>query len=586
MGFMFLLSLIYVMVSFLLYEKSNSKLRIVTSLIYAISLLFCYNIVMVAIASYFNFGGNLVNYIIFNIVIGSIINLISFKRKKIQKYFFDEKEFYCCFVIILLVFFVGFWKYRGFDDISYETTDPAVHYRYALSFVENLEILDKDNSKDFIYGDFNGVMPAGYVNCGFMMRVMDNVPNYYVFLFFDVICLGISALLFFVTIFNLIKIKNYFYVLVLSIIYFLGFPLNNMVFGFSYLGLGVMIINLLILTIFNIPKYKERIGINLIILFILNFSVFFSYYLFVPCIYLGVGIYYIYLWIKKHIDLKLLLLYGGVTLVIPFLLGLFKFVLAGFMNGGTSVVTAAGIDGYIYNNDSIGYFFIILTIVFMIRFIRNNKSLGKFDYWFGNITLFVLLFYFFRMFNVISTYYFYKLFYLYWFFAIIFIGNLLMKKKYYIYIFLGIIFVAMGIVSFNDSDRTLTKLLVKSNVFCWNINTFRGNRVIFSRKEIELVNESIKYNDICAENKEFIITGHPFKNLWFYDMTGNIPLYGYEYDKAYLLTDYNITFDFWYGIDNYECLIYFYEGDNRDINEENIDILFSNEEGAILKRKR
>ena len=586
MKFIFVLSVVYILFAFLIYNKSNKKLSIVNSFIYSICLLFCYNILMVSVISLFDVGSSLVSYSIFNLVIGSIINFISFKKKKIQKYYFERSEFCCCLIILLLIFLVGFWKYRGFDDISYETTDPAVHYKYALTFEENLEILDKDNSRDFIYGDFGGVMPISYVNCGFMMKVLDGIPSYQVYLWFETICLGLSALLFFVTVYNFIKNRNYFYALVLSIIYFLGFPLDNMVFGFSYLGLGVMIVNLLILTIFNIPKYKERIGINLIILFILSFSVFFSYYLFVPCIYLGLGIYYIYLWNKKEIDLKRLLLYGGVTLVIPFILGMFRFVVPGFMNGGTSVVTAAGIDGYIYNNDSIGYFFIILTIVFMIRFIRNNKSLGKFDYWFGNITLFVLLFYFFRMFNVISTYYFYKLFYLYWFFAIIFIGNLLMKKKYYIYIFLGIIFVAMGIVSFNDSDRTLTKLLVKSNVFCWNINTFRGNRVIFSRKEIELVNESIKYNDICAENKEFIITGHPFKNLWFYDMTGNIPLYGYEYDKAYLLTDYNITFDFWYGIDNYECLIYFYEGDNRDINEENIDILFSNEEGAILKRKR
>lgn len=585
MSFLFVFSVVYILFAFLIYDKNNKKLSIVTSLIYSGGLLFCYNILMVSIVSFFDVGGSLVSYSVFNIVIGSIINLISFKKKKMQKYYFERSEFCCCLIIILLVFLVGFWKYRGFDDISYETTDPAVHYKYALSFEENLEILDKGNSFDFIYGDFSGVMPISYVNCGFMMKVLDKVPSYQVYLLFETVCLGLSSLLFFVTIFNFIKNKNYFYVLILSIMYFLGFPLNNMVFGFSYLGLGVMIINLLILTIFNITEYKEKIGINLIILFILNFSVFFSYYLFVPCIYLGVGIYYIYLWKKKEIDLKRLLLYGGVTLVIPFILGLVKFVLPGFGGDGTSVITAAGIDGYIYSNDSIGYFFIILTIVFMIKIIRNNKKMGKFDYWFGNITLFILLFYFCRMFGIISTYYFYKLFYLYWFFAIIFIGDLFVRRKLCIYVTMVVILIAMGLVSLIP-NKLFTNFLVKSNIFCWNINTFRENRVVFSKKEIELVNESIKYNDICAEDKEFLITGHPFKNLWFYDMTSNIPLYGYEYNKAYLLTDYNITFDFWYGIDGYECLIYFYEGDNRDINNENVDVLFSNEEGAIIKRRR
>ena len=103
---------------------------------------------------------------------------------------------------------------------------------------------------------------------------------------YEGMCLVLYTLLFLATILQFFKNKNYLYLFVITMLYGLGFPLNNLVFGFCYLGLGVMVINLVI---YFFSFYKDNISDNfifkIIILFILSFSIFFSYYLFMPYIY-------------------------------------------------------------------------------------------------------------------------------------------------------------------------------------------------------------------------------------------------------------------------------------------------------------
>lgn len=560
-------------------------MSIVNSIIYTICLLFCYNILIVSVVSIFNLGGNLVSYSLVNYLGGTLLNLVSFKRKKMQKYFFNKKELVGSLVVLLVVLLVSLIRFRGFIVLSYETGDPAVHYKHALLFKDNLEILNENNSEDLIYGDFGGVMPISYVNCGFLMKVMENIATYKVFILFDVFCLIMSSLLFFITVQNILVKGKKFYAVMLTLIYLLGFPLNNMIFGFCYLGLGVMVVNLIFLTVFKIDDYKKDKVIKLILLFMLSFSMFFSYYLFMPFVYLNLGIYYIYLWRKKKMTLKELFGYGIITLLIPFGMGLVKFILPGFMSGGdASVVSAISTDGYIYDNDSAGYFFVIMSVIFLIRSIKKRKELTKFDFWSGSILGYVLLFYVLRMLDLVSSYYFYKLFYLYWFFAIMFIGKLLMTRRYYLYTVFCLILVGISIVCVVP-DSSFARFLVKGNIFCWNVNTFLEEKITFTKNELELIDESIKYGNECVENGVFLISGHRFKNSWYYSMTGNIPLYGYQYDKPSQLGSYNITFNFWEGLDDYKCLIYFYEDEEPGLTSSNLEVLFSNEEGAILKKK-
>lgn len=587
MKIIYLLSVFYLMISFLLYKKANKKLSIVSSVIYTIGVLFCYNTMVVCLYTFLKIKGSLLVLSLFNYGIGSLLNLISLKRKERQQYIFDKKEFMVVICILLIAFLIGFFRFRGFTTISYETGDPAIHYRQALHFKEKLEILGMENSKDIVYVNFYRALPISYVNSGLLLHIFSDMSSYQLFTIYDVLCYGLYAILFFVTIFQILgqKKKYLFYSFILTLLYMLAFPLNNLVFGFCYLGLGIMVVNLLYLTVRQIKDFDKQVLFQLCLLFILTFSVFFSYYLFMPCVYLALGLYYIYLWKKKKLSLKKLLLYGIVTLIIPFLIGFIHFILPDYtvFREGT-IAAAAKSEGYIYSNITPIYLLIMVTGIILYKKALGKGKVSYFQLNLDVITSCIFLFIILYLLKKMELYYLYKLFYLYWFFVIIYLGKSLIKWKKYVYIIFSLILMGMGIVYLFPNSK-MTSFLTSINIYNWNARTFLDDKIIFTEKELEIMDKSIQYQDVCEENNEFLILGNKFKNLWFYSYTGSVPVFGYRYENPNQLYETNIGFKFWTGLKKYDCLVYFYEDNKVDYEKDNFDILYQNEDGAILKKK-
>ena len=86
MSIFYVLSVIYLVVMFLMYRKKTSKLCIISALVYAIALLFCYNTFVVYFLYLIGINGSILIFSIINYFIGSIIGLLILKEKKIQKY--------------------------------------------------------------------------------------------------------------------------------------------------------------------------------------------------------------------------------------------------------------------------------------------------------------------------------------------------------------------------------------------------------------------------------------------------------------------------------------------------------------------
>ena len=216
-----------------------------------------------------------------------------------------------------------------------------------------------------------------YVNGGFLIRILSFIKSYRVFLLHDTISFAITGLIFLSTLFQLFKKRNYFYYACLMFLYSFSFLLNSYIFGFSYLTLGMMVVNLLFLTVLSYEKeWEENVWFKILILFILSFSVFFSYYLFVPCIYLALGIYYIKLYQDKEISFKQMSFYGIFTLILPFFIGFFYFVFPTFFKVTGGVATAVSSDGYIYNNKINKHF--ALTCIFGIFSIKQLQLIAYF----------------------------------------------------------------------------------------------------------------------------------------------------------------------------------------------------------------
>lgn len=592
MTFFYVMSVILIISSFLVFKKTDKKLCLVSMIIYAIGLLFCYNTFIVYLVHLLKIKGSLLLFSLINYGIAGVILLISlFKEKKIQKYYFDKKRMAIIGCLCLLILIVGCCKYRGFNDISFDSVDAAVHFRHAQHFSRNMRFLTDENSQDMIFGSFGRVMPISYINCGLLFKVFEGVESYKIFLYYNVGFFVLIAGIFIITILNLLdnEKKKYGHALMISLIYLLAFPLNNFSMGFCYFSLCIMVLNLLFLTILNFKNdMNKKILFKIMVIFLLTFSVFYGYYLFVPAIYLALGLYYIYLFKKQEINFKELLLYGGITLIIPFVMGCLFFIIPWVSSSGVEgVTTLISLWGHCYDNITPIYLFMFGSVYLIFRN-KVNKINGKDDIYL-KISLYVLsgyiiLFFIYYILAGADEYYLYKLFSGYWLMIIIYFLRDIIKYKKVIYTIFIILCLVNILCYFNNNK--IFNILKKTNIYTWNVFTFTDDRTMFTKDELEVLEESKNYKDECLQNNRFLIIGQRRKNMWFYVLTEMIPIpQSVEGNYTEMYNYYIESFDEWdRKYNSYRCAIYYNESGKKEVDLTKFEVLYENKAGMIIKR--
>ena len=588
MNLLYLLSIMLLIISFLILKKNNKKSNIINSIIYSICYIFPYQTVLVYISGLFNLGGSLLYYSFINILISLLLLIPTINKKKIQKYYFPKKEIFLYLSLILIIFIIVFIRFRGFTILTYMSDDSSIHYRMAMHFKRELSYLTKTNSKDLLSHDFAGSIPASYINGGFFLKIFNINKPYKIFIIYDMLCLILSSILFLSTIIKLYKKdNNYLSLLLISILYSIAFPLNNLLYGFCYLGIGIMIINLIFITIKDIESNLNINKLyNLIILFILNLSLFFSYYLFVPNIYLTIGIYYLILYKDKKISLNTLLKYGIITLIIPFIIGFAHFFLPGIINSKGTPIKAITYYGTIYNNLTPLYLFILFTGY--LGYKLYHKKLNIKDYLSLNIyiiSLYCIIFLILYILKKSELYYFYKLFYLFPLFIVIYLTEKFINKKKIIYIssFIVLLLLLLPLVC---GKSNISNFISKTNIYSYNSNEIFNPNIRFTKKELDIVDNVNKYKKICTLNNEFPIKTEKHKKYWYYSITNTIPIINHNDTGSHQLDAPSIDIYWWKNNINHPCLVYFYEGKNIKYSKDKYKELYKNKSGVILKKKK
>ena len=259
----------------------------------------------------------------------SIILMIKIiKKKEIQKFYIDKTDI--IFIIILFLIIIGI-SYINFGfpfNINYETGDPSVHYLTAVEFAEEEILLPGVKNEDFIYGRLPSRRTVSYVNSGLLMKSLskslDPMVCYNIFVIFGMFTLFLTAMIAYFTLKKFTRKREYnVLAMIISLIFILGYPLNSFLFGFEYLSMGILIICAIIDIIYYINNNNFEKKNLYIVLFLLNFGLFSSYYMFVPFMYPAEWIYFCVINYKQSNKLitKDLLNTLLITLLIPFLLG-------------------------------------------------------------------------------------------------------------------------------------------------------------------------------------------------------------------------------------------------------------------------
>lgn len=596
MSIVYIISTVMLMISTILVKRSDKKQDIIRNIAIMLVLFLCYQTAICYLFTLLHIPITLLSLSLVNIVVSAVFIGKMIHQKQIQPYQFDAKDTIYIVVLIFVVFLLSYFDFGIPLGIKYLSTDSSIHYISAREFYENESLLSEVKNT---YSS-NAMMPGAYSNIGILFKTLapwvGEMNLYQVFIGFDIFTLFLSGMLFFVTIKPYAKNKlTYGLVGVISIIYLLGYPLNNMLFGYFYLGIGVLVINAILAVMQDWKKEELHLWQKGIALFLLCFELFFSYYLFAPPVYAAIFVYYVFYFHKtqgKWIS-KTMLICTLITLVIPTIMGFCYHVLPGMLvEGQLQVSEVIQMEGYIYRNL---YSNVILFLPFVIYYFVREKKL-QFDVIGVVILLIYMCVLYIGIFKLhISTYYFFKTYFALWLLILylFFKGACYLNEhtKYgnvIISVYIGI-YVLLMVVSFFTSDVKITKETLNRNEKITDVMDIYGiNKTVLFRiatdytyEELEILNY-VKENKLPLANNNTLLIANQRQEYWFFA----ILQYRYKENLNYATTTKHI--EKWNN-GTYEYLIYFnrseYYNEYKDrIDFSDSDVIFENESGAIIKK--
>lgn len=442
MGILYILTIIFLGVGFILFKKSSKELNIIKWIcIFTVGIL-AYNITICMLLGILNIKQNIWLLSIINTVIGAILLYKPIKNHEFQKYKCSKIDIFMIIVLLLIcivMFIKDLYIFNG--DVTHVAIDSAIHYRAAEHYSENLRLFIYTEDKTFF--DFNIMQTGAYINDGIFMNVINSftgLDKVYIYQLFDSIVLFLGVFAVYASISDKIKTKRGAVLsLMLLGLYIYGYPYNSWVFGFSYLNVGITIAAL-IPAIVDMFFNEEEINKKLVTIMtvMVGMGIIFSYCLFVPAIFASICVYLFIMELKDKNSKKYLKIFGKNTLIVTGLLLLvtvfgigYLFIPSFIIEGQKNLVSALKDDGGIYMEKyreiAIYAPFALLYVVDFITRLKKN-DINYLDFFSISIVVFFAICYAAHILGMISLYYMAKLYFVLW--IVIFALTIELVNKY------------------------------------------------------------------------------------------------------------------------------------------------------------
>ncbi len=557
MEILYIVTLIVLGISFMLWKKKDEKINFIKWLIIFFGVLFGYNIFLGMLLGLLNITSHIWLLSIINIVVAILIGFKAIKTKDFQKYFvrkIDIVAIVIVFAIFTVMFFKDLYIYKG--DVTHAAVDSAVHYRAAKHYSENLKIFINVEDKTFF--NFNVMQTGAYINDGIFMNIIHGITNLdyaHIYQIFETVVLFLSGLAFYSSFIDKVKTKKGLIgSMVAFSLYIYGYPYNSWFFGFSYFSVGIMFVAMLIPVIESLyDKFDKKVIIPLIVL--LSTGLTFSYCLFVPAIFASICIYCFLKDLANKEEKKIFKFFGKTTIIVTVSLlvvtmaGIgYLFIPTFFIEGQTNLISALKIDGAIYKERYKNFIpYIPFAIMYCFEIIKKikNKELTYMDVFaIVNMGYFAVLNLGLR-YGFVSLYYMYKIYYIIWmviFAVVIDLINKYISQKY-IRIDIVIIFAIFAYFVFKKvSSETIFRtylilFLVLFTVLPELIKEIDFGKIKFIPKKFA---KKIKIKRICISGCAYICLWGIFVAGWVWIKAGHV--IGEE-EKRSLINFVGIYFD-------------------------------------------
>lgn len=370
--------------------------------------------------------------------------------KNIDK--FDKlKYIFAALAIIAVALFCGFKQFGPSFDAAFLTSDPSIHYYNALKILNGTPVSGQYLAASIIGTWFQALAP-----------LVDQVDLFHVYVVSEIVLLALSGLSMLEIISLIAPQLNPIIAGGVSVFYLLGYPLNNMEFGFCYLGIGVTVIISISQLCIRFVEFQTIFNdrFSTICLSVCLFGLITSYSLFVPVVYLSVFIWSARDYYSYSKDWKITLFRELELFSFPVLLGLLLVYQSIFGSAANSptVVSAIATEGYIYRDLYSNFILIGPFSLYGLFVLRKQR------YWAVTLTAALFIVFSMTLFLLgitghVSSYYFYKLHFVIW--ALFYIGlaaaiNDLIKGHLSLVMSWSIIFILLFVICLTGLDSKLT----------------------------------------------------------------------------------------------------------------------------------
>ena len=596
MNIIYILTSLILIISYLLLNKSEKKENLIYSVIISVILFLTYNIFITQLMFFVHLKSTLLNLAIINIAFSAIFISKEIKTKNIQKYYIDKLDIIAVIIILIASISIAIMNYGTNIAIKHAVTDAATHYFASDDFYRYSTLFSRESSDTIKWLNTPYLLTGAYVNTGIFLKLFKGIIDEAFFckldFIFDIFIWVLSGLL----IYTVLSIdhknkKHQILALLLTFFYILAYQLNSLFAGFSYLGMGLDII----IGIIIIMKSEIKINYKISSLFLLNLGIMFSYYYFAPVLFLS-EFWYILVKNKKQsikIFSKKNIFEIIIVLVIPGLIGVIYFIGYPLMqanNKAFDYITAIATDGFIYENLIMNILpYLLLSEVYMIyiSFKKKNIFIDKLLYL---TVVFTLISFMLMKLEVISSYYYYKIYYM--LFLVLIVSSYEILKIFIDKNKIVTIIVSIFLVIY--SFGIFSAMVLDKNYFLFDIYLINGEEIkddyaLIKDKELylfEYYNNNI--NTMQNDDTLFCKTkGNTGRDRWVYSITKN----GNNLTNA-LTNDKITTIEKFMEKTKYHYFVLLkndYDGEYDKVQDEikryNLKVLIQNSAGMILEKQ-
>lgn len=517
---------------FLLVKKTEKKTYLVTWVAISFLMTTCYQTFMAAILNTIGLPINIISMGILDLAAAAAFWFFIWKKKELQTYCFEKID--VIFGVILLAVLLLFWKIHcsGLNFyINYGTIDPAAHLKAAIDVIQNQCV-----NNMFYSALFNGL----FLELFLPFRSMDYM--YQPFVLSDIINWGLAGLMFFGMIRRYMtnrfaKVAG----VVVALIYMYEYPLNSILYGFVYLGMGITIVLMLVeLTTIYLKDEMNRWFV-IVMLSLGCLALFECYVLFMPVTYFAI---ITCIFVKQHGMKKLVskdtIIVCLSVFLIPCIIGL-AYTYFGLFTDGLTVGNAINEEGGIYRELYSNYLpFLPLALYEFVMQIKEKKN-HVVNFLFIYHAAFMVALFTMGMMGRVSSYYFYKTPFLMWvpLMFLCFKGACRVAKQMmgivisYFIVWLGVL--AMFFTGFEGKIQQVNSLFdisVKSgaynDIYAYNYNLYMQGGYPYEKMEIY----HWVYDNLLEEGEDMVAICSWYQDdIWFQAIT-NQRLNGWDFVTA------------------------------------------------------